>query len=73
MLQFVAIWDISAPVLAFLHHLTVLGLYTDGSLFAFTGCLPEADVIQQFVYMIVKSLLSLAGTPNLDALLDKPL
>lgn len=73
MLQLVTIWEVSSPVLAFLHHLTVLGLNMDGRLFAFAGCLPEADVVQQFVYMIIEPLLAFPGTPDLDALLDKPL
>ena len=73
MLQFITIRKVPAPVLAFLYHLTMLGLNADRSLFTFAGCLPEADVVQQFVHMVIKPLLTFAGTPHLDALLNKPL
>lgn len=44
-----------------------------GGLAGFSGRLPESDVVQQIVNMIVEFLLPLAGTPDLDALFDDPL
>ena len=43
MLQLITIRKVPTPVLAFLYHLTMLGLNTNRSLFAFAGRLPEAD------------------------------
>ena len=34
---------------------------------------PGADVVQKFVHVVVKPLLSLFGAPDFDSLLDKPL
>ena len=59
--------------LAFLHHLRVLGADADRGLLAFTGSLPEANVVQKFIDMCVKALFSLAGGPDLNALLHEPL
>ena len=73
MLQLVAKWNVSTPILAILHHLYVLGLYTDGSLFAFARSLPESDIVQQLVHMVIEALFTFLGAPDLNALLHKPL
>ena len=44
-----------------------LGLGPFGNFQTFTGSLPIANVIDQLVSMAPKSLLSLAGTPNLNS------
>ena len=71
--QPVAIGHQPATELAFLHHLGVLCADADRGLFTFAGSLPEADVVQQFVNVRIEPLFSLAGRPNLDALLHEPL
>lgn len=45
----------------FFHKLPQTGTGTDRSFFAFTVCLPEADIVQQFVSVVVESLLTLLG------------
>ena len=71
--QLVPVRQVTSPVLAVLDHLQVLGAHTDGGFFAFAGCLPEPDVVEQLVHVGVEALLPLAGAPDLDALLNKPL
>ena len=56
----------------FFHKLPQTGTGTDRSFFAFTVCLPEADIVQQFVSVVVESLLTLLGTPHPDAISHKP-
>ena len=63
----------SSPVLTLLHHLGMLGFHTDGSLFAFTRCLPETDVVQELVDVVIEALFTFTGAPDLYALLNKPL
>ena len=41
--------------------------------FTFTGRLPEPDVVEQLVHMVVKSLFALFDAPDLDAVFHKPL
>ena len=45
----------------------------DRGLLAFAGSLPEADIVQQFVNVRIEPLFSLAGGPDLNALLHEPL
>ena len=73
MFQLVAVRNMASPVLTFLHHLGMLGFHTDGSLFAFTRCLPETDVVQELVDVVIEALFTFTGAPNLNALLNKPL
>ena len=54
-------------------HLCLLFPNTYGSFLTFTGCLPEANVIEQLVHMIVKTLLALLDTPDSDAMGNEPL
>ena len=51
----------------FFHKLPQAGTGTDRSFFAFAVRLPEADVVQQFVSVVVESLLTLLGTPYPDS------
>ncbi len=51
----------------------MLGFYTYGCFFAFARCLPETDVVQQFVDMVVKPLLAFPCAPYFDSLLGEPL
>lgn len=68
----ITIRRISAFEVTFFHKLAQTGAGSDRSLFAFAVCLPEADVVQQFVSVIVESLLTLLGTPYPDAVSYKP-
>ena len=68
----IAIRRISALEVTLLHKLTQTGAGSDGSFFAFAVCLPEADVVQQFVGVVVETLLTLLGTPYPDAVPYKP-
>ena len=51
----------------------MLGFHTDGRLLAFAGSLPEADVVQELVDVVIEALFTFTGAPNLNALLNKPL
>ena len=62
----------AALEVSFFHKLPQAGTGTDRSFFAFTVCLPEADIVQQFVSVVVESLLTLLGTPHPDAVSHKP-
>ena len=53
----------AALEVSFFHKLPQAGTGTDRSFFAFAVCLPEADIVQQFVSVVVESLLTLLGTP----------
>ena len=68
----IAIRRISALEVTFFHKLAQTGTGTDGSLFALAVRLPEADVVQQFVSVVVETLLTLLGTPYPDAVPYKP-
>ena len=68
----IAIRRISALEVTFFHKLAQTGASTDGSLFALAVRLPEADVVQQFVGVVVETLLTLLGTPYPDAVPYKP-
>ena len=59
----IAIRRISALEVTFFYKLAQTGAGTDGSLFAFSVRLPESDVVQQFVSVVVETLLTLLGTP----------
>ena len=54
-------------------HLRVRCFYTHGGLFAFSACLPIAHEVQELVHATVQTLLSFAGTPDLNAMFDEPL
>ena len=68
----IAIRRISALEVTFFHKLAQTGAGSDGSFFALAICLPEADVVQQFVGVVVETLLTLLGTPYPDAVPYKP-
>ena len=68
----IAIRRISALEVTFFHKLAQTGAGSDGSFFALAVCLPEADVVQQFVGVVVETLLTLLGTPYPDAVPYKP-
>ena len=68
----IAIRRISALEVTFFYKLAQTGAGTDGSLFAFSVRLPESDVVQQFVSVVVETLLTLLGTPYPDAVSYKP-
>ena len=59
----IAIRRISALEVTFFYKLAQTGAGSDGSFFALAICLPEADVVQQFVGVVVETLLTLLGTP----------
>ena len=63
--KIVAVRSVSTLEVPLLYKLPQTGASTDGSLFAFAVCLPEADVVQQFVGVVVETLLTLLGTPCL--------
>ena len=63
----IAIRRISALEVTFFYKLAQTGAGTDGSLFAFSVRLPESDVVQQFVSVVVETLLTLLGTPYPDS------
>ena len=46
----------AALEVSFFHKLPQAGTGTDRSFFAFAVCLPEADIVQQFVSVVVESL-----------------
>ena len=54
-------------------HLRLLFPNTDGGFLAFTGCLPEANIVEQLVHMIVKTLLAFLDAPDPDAMSNEPL
>ena len=62
----------AALEVSFFHKLPQAGTGTDGSFFTFSVRLPEADIVQQFVGVVVESLLTLLGTPYPDAVSYKP-
>ena len=71
--QPVAVGHKSAAPLTILYHLAVAGPHTDCGFLTFAGSLPEADVVQELVYMVVNPLFSLPCAPDLYALLQEPL
>lgn len=64
--ELIAIRRVSSTEESFAGKLLHLGLGPFGNFQTFTGSLPIANVIDQLVSMAPKSLLSLAGTPNLN-------
>ena len=68
----ITIRRISALKVTFFHKLAQTGAGSDGSFFTLAVCLPEADVVQQFVGVVVETLLTLLGTPYPDAVPYKP-
>lgn len=62
----------AALEVSFFHKLPQAGTGTDRSFFAFSVRLPESDVVQQFVSVVVETLLTLLGTPYPDAVPYKP-
>ena len=54
-------------------HLRMRRLHAHGGLFAFSACLPVAHEVQELVHATVQTLLSFAGTPDLNAMFDEPL
>ena len=71
--QLVPVRQVASPVLAILDHLQVLCAHTDGGFFAFAGCLPEPDIVEQLVHVGVEALLPFAGAPDLDNKLAAPI
>ena len=53
-------------------HLTEACLGAHGGFDAFAVRLPEADIVEQLVNVVVKPLFALLGAPNFDAVLDEP-
>ena len=47
-------------------------LSSHGGLFVLPCCLPEPDIVHQFIAVALDTLLAFVGTPHLDAVLDKP-
>lgn len=72
-LQLITKWDQAAAVKAFLNHLEVLCTDTQRSFFAFAGRLPETDVVEQFIDMVVKPLLTFFCAPDLNPVFYEPL
>ena len=72
-LQPVAVGHKSAAPLTILYHLAVAGSHTDCGFLTFAGSLPEANVVQELVHVVIKPLFSLPRAPDLDALLHEPL
>ena len=71
--QIVAVGRKAALEVTGFHKLTQTGAGTDGGFLTFPIGLPEADVIEQLVRMIVEPLLPFPGAPNLNAVLAEPL
>ena len=54
-------------------HLRMRRFYAHGGLFAFAACLPVAHEVQELVHATIQTLLTFAGTPDLNAVFDEPL
>jgi len=63
----------TAGVDSFFRHLLKSGLHTDGCFLGFTGCLPEADIVHEFVYMVLEFLLTFIDRPYFNVMLCEPL
>ena len=72
MLQSVAKGNHSASEAALFRQLFHAGFGTHRGLDAFPGCLPIANVVQQFINVGVKPLLAFLGTPHFNTVFDKP-
>ena len=66
LLNTVAIGNFTTREVSLLRQLLQTGLHAHGSFDALTGSLPITDVVQQLVHVVVKSLLTLNGTPDLN-------
>ena len=62
-----------AGIIPLLGQLFQPGFYPQGGLDALPGGLPVTDIVQEFIHMGVKTLLTFHGAPDFNALLDKPL
>ena len=71
--EVIAIWGNTALETSVLDDLAEGGFCTDRCLFAFTVCLPETQVVGEFVRVVIKALFALLGAPDPDAVLDEPL
>lgn len=71
--QLIAVRSVPAAESPLHNDLSQTSLGTDGGLDALARRLPVTDVIQQLVHMIIESLLAFLGTPDLNAVVDKPL
>lgn len=58
---------------ASLRHLLLAGPHTQRRLFAFARRLPEADIVQQFVRVVLQLHLAFLRAPDLDSVLNEPL
>ena len=63
----------AAPVFARHDHLLLARSYSDRGLFGFAGRLPESDVIEQLVNVVVEPLLALFHAPYPDSVGGEPL
>ena len=59
--------------MSFLHHLTEAGAGADRGLFTLAVSLPKADIVEQLVNMVIKTLFALLCAPNLNTVLNEPL
>ena len=71
--KIIAIGCYAAFETASFHQLMEAGFGSNGGFLAFSIGLPETDVIQQFIGMVIEPLLPFLGAPDLNAVADKPL
>lgn len=64
--------DFDNRKMTFLHQLPKACACSYRCFHAFPICLPETNIVQQFINVIVKSLLAFLGAPHLNAIFDKP-
>ena len=62
----------AAFIVSFLHHLTETRFCTDRGFLAFAVGLPEADIVEQLIDVIVKTLFAFLRAPDLYSVLDEP-
>ena len=65
--------DKASPIFACQHHLLLARPHADRGLFGFAGRLPEPNVIEQLVNVVVEPLLSFLHASNPDAVGGEPL
>ena len=70
--QLIPEWDTAASITSFRCKLLHSCFYSHGSLFRFSRCLPESDIVHELVHMALESLLSFLNTPYPYSMLYKP-
>ena len=71
--ELIAKWTSASTPDAISSHLRLCGFYSNGGFFTFTSSLPKANVVDELVGSAVQTLLAFSGTPNFNAVFNKPL